>query len=172
MSATKCLAATILALGLSASAHASGYIGLDGTSLALDTELNEELNPRGVRLRLGMRLDDLFDVEVHLGGATDLHTTAFDQFSTGYAGAFLKAYLPVGQRSALFALAGASGVEITQRINGRDFSDSRTGFSYGIGLETQLSEALDLSADYVRYLGGDGEFSEISAVSLGVKWYF
>ena len=172
MSATKYLAAMLLALGLSASAHAGGYIGLDGTSVALDNSLDDDLNPRGARLRLGMRLDDLFDVEVHLGGATDRHTVAFDDFSTGYAGAFLKAYLPVGHRSALFALAGASGVEITQRINGSEFSDSRSGFSYGFGLETQLSGALDLSADYVRYVGGVGEFSEISAVSLGVKWYF
>lgn len=172
MTATKCLAAILLSAGLSVSAHAGGYIGLDGTSLGLDNRLDEDLNPRGARIRLGMRLDDIFDVEVHLGGGTDRHTTAFDDFSAGYAGAFLKAYLPVGQRSALFGLAGASGVEITQSINGREFSDSRSGFSYGFGLETELSERLDLSADYVRYVSGDGEFSEISAVSLGVKWYF
>ena len=172
MIATKCLVVMLLSVAFSATANAGGYMGIDGTSLALDNRLDEDLNPRGARLRLGMRLNDLFDVEVHLGGGTDRHTTAFDTFSTGYGGAFLKAYLPVGQRSALFGLAGASGVEITQDINGSEFSDTRSGLSYGIGLETELSERLDLSADYVRYIGGDGEFSEISAVSLGVKWYF
>jgi len=172
MSATKCLAVILLSVGLSASVHAGGYIGLDGTSIALDNRLDDDLNPRGARLRLGMRLDDFFDAEIHLGRGTDRHTTAFDDFSTGYIGAFLKAYLPVGQRSALFGLAGLSGVEITQNINNSEFSDTRSGFSYGFGLETELSPRLDLSADYVRYIGGDGEFSEISAVSLGVKWYF
>lgn len=172
MIATKRLAVFLLSAVLSVPAHAGGYIGLDGTSLALDNQLDDDLNPRGARLRLGMRLNDLFDFEVHLGGGIDRQTTLFDNFSAGYAGAFLKAYLPVGQRSALFGLVGASGVEITQNINGREFSASRSGFSYGFGLETELSERLDLSADFVRYIGGDGEFSEVSGISLGIKWYF
>lgn len=172
MSFGKFVAAVLLSLALSMSAQASGYIGVDGTSLALDNQLDKDLNPRGMRLRLGMRLDDVFDAEFHLGGGSDRHTEAFDDFSTSYMGGFLKAYLPVGRRSALFGLAGVSGVEISQTINGSEFSDSRSGFSYGFGLETELSKRLDLSADYVRYVGDEGEFSDISAFSFGVKWYF
>ncbi|MFK8083709.1 MAG: porin family protein [Granulosicoccus sp.] len=158
--------------GLSAAAHANGYLGIDGSSLTVTNSVEDDLNPRGLRLRLGVRVSETFDIEAHFGGGSDDTTQAFEEFSTGFAGVYLKGYLPVGQRSALFALVGGASVEFTQTIRGSRFSDDRSGFSYGFGLETQLSPALDLSADYVRYTLDDDDFSEVSAVNLGLKWYF
>jgi outer membrane immunogenic protein len=153
-------------------AYADAYIGLDGASIAVENQLDDELNPHGMRLRLGMRLSDLLDMEVHLGGGTDSETPAFESFSTTYAGAYLKAYLPFGQRSSLFGLAGVSGVSYSQKVSGRTFTDSQSGFSYGFGMETQISDRLDLSADYMRYSNNGTEFSELSAISFGIKYYF
>jgi len=132
-------------------ASANSYVGLDGASVNVENELNDELSPSGARLRLGMQLSEFIDLETHLGGGTDRHSGAFDSFSATYAGAYLKAYLPVGRRTSVFGLAGLSGVRYTQRIDGRSFNASQTGFSYGFGLETQISKRLDLSADFMRY---------------------
>jgi len=149
-----------------------GYIGLDGTSLSIDSALDDDLNPRGVRLRLGKPIDDVFDVELHLGGGRDSVTPAADRFSATYLGAFLKGHVPLGDRSAVYGLAGFSGVGISQRIGDTEFSDSRGGFSFGFGLETRLSNRIDLTGDFVRYVGEEGEFAAVSAVNLGIKLYF
>lgn len=172
MRSTKAIASTLL-LGLAAtSVQAGGYIGIDSSAVSVNSQSQEELNPHGLRLRLGLRISEVFDLEAHLGGGTDRQTASFDEFGTSYAGAYLKAYLPIGQRSALFGLAGLAGIEYSQRINRQDFTDSQSGFSYGFGLETQLTDRLDLSADYILYSNAEGPYSELSAVNFGIKWYF
>lgn len=162
----------LLISGIWTQAHASSYIGIDGSSVTVDNTVDDDINPRGLRFRLGTRIDRMFDIEAHFGGAVDDTTTAFEEFGASYAGVYLKGYLPVGKRSALFALVGGSAVEITQTVGGGEFSDDRKGFSYGFGLETQLSTHLDLSADFMRYSLDDDEFSGVSAINLGLKWYF
>ncbi|MEE9321959.1 MAG: porin family protein [Granulosicoccus sp.] len=156
----------------SAVAQAGGYLGIEGSSVSVENNLDDELNPVGLRLKLGMRLSDVFDVEGHVGFTGDSRNVAFDDFETGYIGAFLKGYIPLGSRSAFFVLAGISSVEHTQTINGSEFTDDRTGVSWGLGMETQLSERLDLTADWMHYLADEGLFEEITAVSFGLKMYF
>ena len=153
-------------------ARASSYIGIDGSSVTVENTVDDDVNPRGLRLRLGTRLDSFFDIEVHAGGAVDNSTLAFEELGVTYIGLYAKGYLPVGERSALFALVGGASVELTQSVGRGEFSDDRSGLSYGFGLETQLSHYLDLSADFMRYSLNDDEFSEVSAVNLGLKWYF
>ena len=152
--------------------NANGYVGLDGASIGVENQLNDELNPHGMRLRLGMRLSDLLDFELHLGGGTDNATAVFNSFSAAYLGAYLKGYLPLGQRSAAFALAGVSGISYSQEIDDRYFTDTQSGLSFGFGLETQLTDRLDLSADYMLYSNDGSQFSELSAMSFGIKYYF
>ncbi len=166
------LMSVLLSAGLFSQVQAGGYIGLDGSSLNIENTLDDELNPGGLRLRLGMPVAPMFDVELHLGGGSESETPAADRFQASYMGAFVKGYLPVGRRSALFGLAGYSAVDFTQTFDGRDFTDERSGFSYGFGLETEISRRLDLSADYVRYVRDEGPFSELSSINLGIKLYF
>lgn len=166
------LMSLLLVAGVASQAQASGYIGLDGSSLDIENSLDDELNPGGLRLRLGIPVAPMFDLELHIGGGSESETLVADRFRASYMGAFLKGYLPVGRRSALFGLAGFSAVDFTQTFDGRDFTDERSGFSYGFGLETEISRRLDLSADYVRYVSDEGPFSELSSVNLGIKLYF
>lgn len=154
-------------------ASADGYIGLDGTSISVNSAGNGELNPIGVRLRLGTRISQIFDIEAQFGGGTDNEVVAtFDELGASYMGFYLKGYLPLGKYSAAYAMAGGAALELTQKIGQGKFSDERTGFSYGVGLETQLSRRMDLSADFMRYTIDDNEFSTVSAINLGLKWYF
>ena len=162
----------LAALLVSPAASAGGYVALDGSSVTLGARFDDDLNPRGGRLRLGVRVSNVFDVEVQAGLSADRDSEPFDRFEVSWGGAYLKAHLPVGERSALFALGGVAGVAIAQSIGEGEFSDDRAGFSFGAGLETGLSERLDLSADWMRYVDGEGAFESVDAVSLGLKLYF
>ncbi|MFK8076107.1 MAG: outer membrane beta-barrel protein [Granulosicoccus sp.] len=161
-----------LAIASPIQAVADMYIGVDGASMSINSTQNDDLNPLGLRLRMGVRLNDFFDIEAHLGGGSDTESVSYDSFSTSFASALLKGYLPFGQKSAVFGLVGLSSLTHSQDINGRTFTDSQSGFSYGIGMETQLSSRVDLSADLMRYSADGAEFSDVTAVSFGLKWYF
>jgi len=163
---------TVTTSTMTAVANASEYFAVEGIAGSLDNPNNDEIDPSGIRLRLGTRLDRDFDIEVQFGFLGDNSTQSFDEINATFAGAYLKGYLPIGFNSALFALGGFTGVELTQEVNGRKFSDNRSGFSYGFGLETKLTENADLTADYMRYIAEDGLFEHFSAVSFGIKLYF
>lgn len=162
----------VASIGFASTIHANQYIGIDGSSLSLDGDSGESVNTIGVRVRMGLRLSELFDLEAHFGGGNDSSTRTFDELSVAYFGLYLKGHLPLGRRSALYLLAGGAGVELTQFIGRSKFSANRNGLSYGFGLETRLSEYWDVSADFVRYSLNDENFSEVSVVNLGLKWYF
>ena len=163
---------TLLLAALAGLAQADQYIAIEGTSGTLENPNQYELDPSGIRFRLGTRVDETFDLEVQFGFLGDNSTVNFDKLSASFAGVYLKGYLPVGYNSALFALGGFTAVELTQEVNDQRFTDSRGGFSYGVGLETKLTENADLTADYMRYIAEDGLFEHFSAVSFGVKLYF
>ena len=166
------LCSILLLTAVTAWAHADEYIAIEGIAGTLDNPSNAEIDPSGIRFRLGTRIDQDFDLEVQFGFLGDSSTENFDDLNAAFAGAYLKGYLPVGHNSALFALGGFTAVELTQEVNEQKFSDSRSGFSYGIGLETKLTENADLTADYMRYIAEDGLFEHFSAVSFGIKLYF
>ena len=166
-------AALLAALALlpATGAHAA-YFALDGSSVSFGDRVDEDLNPRGGRLRLGARLADRFDVELHAGRSREDEVAGLDRLEVGWVGAYLKAYLPVGSRSALYALGGLAGTRIERTLGEIELEDERAGFSFGAGLETELTERIDLSADWVRYLDREDASGEIDAVNLGLKWYF
>lgn len=153
-------------------ASANSYVTLEGTSVTIQDNLDDDLNPMGLRFRLGMPLADNLDIEAHFGFGGDNRASAYDEFDATYGGLFMKAYLPIGFNSALYALGGYSGVVLAQTVNGNEFSDKRYGFSYGAGLETKISARTDLTADYMRYVRDEGLFKDISAISFGIKYYF
>jgi len=166
------LITTLFAALTASSASASSYITFEGTSVTIQENLDGNLNPMGFRFRLGTPVGDNLDIEGHFGFAGDSSAAAYDEFGSSYAGVYLKGYLPLGFNSALYALGGYSMVALSQTVDNREFNDERHGFSYGVGLETSLSERIDLTADYTRYVRDEGLFEDISAVSFGLKFYF
>lgn len=153
-------------------ATASSYFTVEGTSVTVQDNLDGDLNPVGLRFRLGIPVGANLDIEAHMGFSGENRHSAYDDFGATYGGLYLKAYLPVGFNSALYGLGGFSGVSLSQTVSGNEFSDERFGFSYGAGLETKISERVDLTADYMRYVRDEGLFEDISAVSFGLKFYF
>jgi len=172
LAAVFAISACLLAPSAHAGRYLNAYLGVDGSSFSLANTTDDNLNPKGLRLRLGFRLNRVFDLEGHFGFGSDSDNTAFDEIGTVYSSAFLKAHAPLGVRSNAYAMAGFSALEITETVGRQEFSDDDVSFSFGFGLETALTDRLDLSADFVRYSQQVGGFEDLSAVSLGLKLYF
>ena len=153
-------------------AQSGPYFGIDGSSFSLDGSIDDDLNPRGVRLRLGLPISRVFDLEGHLGFGSEDDVDAFDEIDVVFSSVFLKAHAPLGARTTAYAMAGVTALELTETIGRREFTDEDAGISFGFGLEVVLSRRVDLSADYVFYSQDVGIFEDLSAVSLGLKLYF
>lgn len=159
-------------LGAAPAAMAESYFSIEGSSVLLVSEPHDGHTAGGMRFRLGTQVSEAFDIEGHFGFSFEDDTESYDELGIGYMGAYLKGYMPIGQRSALFGLAGWSTISISQEVGQGEFSEDRTGFSWGFGMETQLTENLDLTADYMSYLRDEGLFEEVSAFNIGLKLYF
>lgn len=179
--ANKKIAISLSTLSLSASLslpafanHNSTYFALEGTALSVGSSSvqNLDFSPIGVRLKVGAKLNQVFDIEAQLATTSDDSTSLFDQFDATLGGVYLKGYLPLGYRSSLYGLGGYNWAKFTGVSLDRDLVDRQSGFSYGFGLETQLSINIDLSADFMRYTLEEGEYDEVSSVNFGVKVYF
>lgn len=166
------LITTLVASFAATAASASSYITVEGTSVTVQNNLDGELNPMGLRFRLGMPVAENLDIEGHVGFGSDSRDSAYDEFGAGYVGLYMKGYVPIGFNSAFYALGGFSRVSLSQTINDNEFTDERYGFSYGAGFETKISKRADLTADYMRYVRDEDVFDDISAVSFGIKFYF
>jgi len=151
---------------------ADSYITVEGTSISVEDNLDGDLNPLGLRFRIGAPVANFIDLEAHFGFGRDSNTSAFGDFDTSYGGLFLKGHLPLGSRSSFYGLAGIGGVALSQTINGSEFTEERAGFSFGGGFETQISRNAGITADFVSYVRDDGLFENVSAISLGIKLYF
>ena len=171
--------ASVFVMFASSSLLAETYFAIDGSRLTLTDETNEEINPGGLRFRIGTQLGTYVDIETHIGFSfTD--NKRFDEdddLNVGYISGFLKGYLPIGRRSAIFGIVGVTGAGMslgTGRGSGfrNDNTDSTAGFSWGFGAETRLSNRIDLTADFVSYIRNDDLFEEISAFNVGLKLYF
>jgi len=156
--------------------HDSTYFAVERTSVSVNSsggQTGGELNPTGVRIKLGAGLSHAFDLEAQMGFADEKPGFQFDKFNADYAGVYLKGHIPLGFRSSIFGLGGWSWLELTETVGSQELADDRSGLSYGFGIETRLTDNIDLSADYMRYSQEDGVlYDEISAVNFGVKIYF
>jgi len=171
---------TFLAAAPALADHDSTYFSIERTAVSIGTSdgsQSAEIDPVGIRLKVGAGLSHAFDLEAQFGAATAEPDREFEKFGASYAGVYLKGYLPLGFRSAIFGLGGWSWMELSEKLDDRhdslsEYTENRSGFSYGFGIETQLSKNIDLSADYMRYSQEEGTFDEISAVNFGLKVYF
>lgn len=164
----------VLLLGMAfQSASAETYFSIDGSKLNLQSEGSEEdASPGGIRFRIGWQISPRIDVEGHLGFSFTDETEDLDGLSATYFSGFLKGYVPLGRASALYGLVGWSAITLTQEIGSNEFTEDRGGFSWGFGMETQLTKNADLTGDFVNYINSDGAFENISAVNVGIKLYF
>ena len=156
----------------------SAFLALDGAVFGISSDRQTDTSLPGMRLRVGASLSPLIDLEGQFGFSFNDEDYSNDP-ELGVYGVYLKGYLPIGQYSSLYAAGGMAVVDVhsPQHLGTNDthagFSDGVVGgFSYGFGLETQLSDSLDLTADYLSYLSASDDQDGVSAVTFGLKLYF
>lgn len=166
----------LLCIGLfstgSLAASYSDYIGLDASMVTVENEIGESLAPENFRLRLGASIAPYFDLEGHLGLTVNSDESFQASWDADFAALFLKGYMPISRYAALYGMGGFAGVALTETVGHAEFVDERYGFAYGGGIEVVLSETVDLSLDYVNYLHDEGLLSSVTAVSVGLKFYY
>lgn len=83
---------------------------------------------------------------------------------------FLKGDLPLSPTANLYGLIGFTKGKITASVPGFAFSVDDSGLSYGVGAETELSNDVYVSGEYVFYLSEDTY--DYSGFNLGLKKLF
>lgn len=160
-------AAVLMAAALASSAQAQqyqvpmypqGYVGGDAMFWDLNPEQGSSADSVGLRLNGGMKFNDYFAAEAHLGSGGSDGPVELDYL----VGAYAKGILPVSQELRVYGLAGFTEVDFD--------TDRESGFSYGAGAEFDVAPNLAVGADYMRYL--DKSDYDFDAASVGVRYRF
>lgn len=138
--------------------YPQGYVGGDAMFWELDLDNGDSRDSTGLRLNGGLKFNDYFAVEGHLGGGGSDGGAELDSL----AGLYAKGILPVSREFRLYGLAGMTDVDFDV--------DSESGFSYGAGAEFDVAPNLALGAGYMRYL--DVDQYDFDAASVGVRYRF
>jgi len=170
------LPAALIASFATIPAVADTYIIVEGTSLGVESNLDAGQSALGLRYRIGRHIGNNtpvgknLDMEVHLAFGMDGLTSSNNELLFSFTGFFLKGYFPLGYNSTFYALGGYTEISLSQTVNGRESKYDPEGLSYGAGFETRISNSVDLTLDYVRYVTGEDLIEDISTVSLGLKF--
>lgn len=169
------IAKVALVLGLSvtaAIAHAvdETYVGFQFAGTELDRgERVQNAEPSAIVGRLGGAMGDVLMFEGRLGTGLSGDT----QGSGGEAvtvdvghlvGAFALARANVSETLFPYLVAGATLVDL-DASDAPDIDGTETSFSYGVGFDARVSQAVGFGIEYIRYVDG-GNF-DLDALSLG-----
>ncbi|MFP4263396.1 MAG: porin family protein [Halomonas sp.] len=158
------LTSALLAAGITAAQaqqppYPQGYVGGDAMFWELDPDgPGGSRDSVGLRVNGGLKFNDYFAVEGHLGGGGSDGGAELDSL----VGLYGKGILPVSRDFRLYGLAGMTDVDFD--------ADSESGFSYGAGAEYDVAPNLSLGADFVRYL--DEDQYDFDAASVGLRYRF
>lgn len=138
--------------------YPQGYVGADAMFWDLNPDQGSSADSVGLRLNGGMKFNDYFAAEAHLGSGGSDGSIELDYL----VGAYAKGILPVSPEFRVYGLAGFTEVDFD--------ADSESGFSYGAGAEFDVAPNLAVGADYMRYL--DKSDYDFDAASVGVRYRF
>lgn len=158
----------------------TSYAGGQFASATYDEDnVDDDWEPTAIVGRFGYFVADYFSVEGRIGlGLSDDAVTfntvngpvdvsvEIDRLVGGYG----VGHLPLGDKAALYGLAGFTEGKLTASANGSTVSDTDSGFSLGVGGEFYPNEQFGLNVEYTRYLDESGY--EITALSAGATARF
>ena len=149
------------------------YVGLSIGQLRYNEDGLDTITPAVAAATLGARLSPNVAIEGRIGGGlgrTDTNSYGVEVRSL-YAG-YIKGILPLSPVFSIYGLGGVAAVNLK-----RDFGDAEThdsGFSYGIGMDFNLSRSASLSVEYTRLATGKNQGFDynVDMASVGVAWRF
>jgi outer membrane immunogenic protein len=153
----------ILATILCSSASFAGdfYMGGGIHRGMLDVDGLSSVTPMAIKLETGKYLSDHVALEGHLAFGVGKSSISYPyggdiDFSVKNAvSIFLKGDLDINENANLYGLAGFTKGKFEMETVYYSETDSDSGFSYGVGVETKLENDFVISAEYVMYLKED-----------------
>ena len=177
---TKLIAiSTLTAAIFSMSAGANDlYAGATINMIDYDEDGFSSLSLTALSGIFGIKVNENFSVEGRLGfgiGDDDINflgetvTVEIDHYYGIYGriGAQVEQFYP-------YVLLGYTRGESTASALGQSFSADDSDFSYGVGIDFNVSDTIAINAEYMNYLEGSeaGSDYEYSGFSLGARFAF
>jgi opacity protein-like surface antigen len=147
------------------------YIGIDYQLGTYDTG-KKEVNPEAFRLRGGTELNPYLAVEAQVGAGTQsdvyaANNVSFDIKVESFYSLFVRPQISISNFASVYGLVGGTYIDVSSSSNNPAIQPSDKGFeksfSYGVGVDFNVSKNIRLNADYIQYMG------DYSAISFGVK---
>ena len=167
MNTKKILAPFILSLSAMSGVAAadSSYFGGGVAIVDFDSAISADLV--AAYGRAGTKFSENFSGEVRLGvGVADDTATVFggdiDVSLENFAGAYLRAGLPVSGNIYPYVIAGVSRVDMEVSSAFASASDSETDLSYGLGSDFMINDSVGVNVEYMSYIDKNG--GEITAL--------
>lgn len=172
------IAAAALLASSSALATSAGssYVGGQIGQLTYDESGVPDAEPTIGVLRLGHFVVDHFAIEGRLGTSLaddDVRVLGVDvDVEIDYlAGVYGAGYLPLGDSPvSVYGLAGFTRGKATAKAGNISESETDSDFSYGVGLQANMTPQLSGTLEYMSYM--DKSDFEASAVTLGLNFNF
>lgn len=172
----------VFLLGASISVHAQfrqhrDYVG--GSFIRGDLNLaepsisfDENFDLNAIDLRLGVEMTRWFHIEGRVAfGVNDKAINGVEVSINRLLGIHGVFSLPNDSLFRPYAVAGITYGEVEFRLPGFGSTDeSETDPSFGIGVDAELTDSLDLFVEYMQYI--DKGLVDFSGISLGLKFDF
>lgn len=154
-------------MGLSASALAEHYVGLDYQQYSLSSSGMSDLEPESVALRLGSSLGDYARVEGRFGRSVaddnnEVTALKIDQ----YIGFYVKGGMTVADMVFPYAIIGYSKVDLETY---GERAETESDMSYGVGADLHFGQ-FQVGAEWMMM--HDKSDYELEVISLSGAWRF
>ena len=120
----------------------------------------------GITARLGYDFMDYLGAELRGASAVAKDNTGLTKIKQ--YGAYLKPNIDIADSLNLYGLLGASKVNMSQPGN---VNTKNTGFSYGLGLDYDVSNSFSVFVDAVNYLQKSNK-NDVYGATLGAAYHF
>ena len=167
--------ALALAMAVSTTAFAEGYVGAGAGYTKIDIEdsgVSFDGSDTGWKVFGGYKFNDYFGLEVAYYDFGEPDDKVFgidiDIEADGYGG-FLAGFYPATDKFDLFAKLGVVSYDVKVKGLGTSVSDDDEAFAWGVGGSYMLNEKFALAAEWERVEVDDGE---LDMVSLSGRFHF
>lgn len=156
-----------LTMATAVSAKEGNYVGFGLTQHNLDGG-SFDADVMTLDGKIGTYFNENFSGEFRVGlGVQDDTVFGADIEVENYYGAYVRAGIPVTDGFYPYAIAGYTKTKVGVSGGG---SDSESDISIGLGADMAISNDVDFTVEYMRYLDKDG--GEIDGIGLGFKFKF
>ncbi|ACV26180.1 porin family protein [Kangiella koreensis] len=156
-----------LTMATAVSAKEGNYVGFGLSQQGLDTGFFDA-DMMTLDGKVGTYFNENFSGELRLGlGVQDDTVFGTDVDIDNYYGAYVRFGAPVTDGFYPYAIAGYTNTKVGYSGGG---SESESDFSYGLGADMAITNDVDFTVEYMRYL--DKDAGELDGIGVGFKFKF